>query len=178
MTKKIAIVFGAGGEVFDPANGEAVLTTRCKGIGLDVGASPYNYTDSQAIYEFLKDADWAGVVGDSFGADYAVDYARSLSPKKVDFIGGFQPSVYASNIETDDPDGIPYVVVPKNVIHARCFRDPLWIQTLGLGYATWKAEDKKATDLKVLEHYNAHPDDWGYTQNIMFADIQYFLEHP
>ena len=177
MTKKIAILYGLGGSMFDPANGEALLMTRCRGLGLDVGDSPYSYDAGQAVYDFLKDADWCGIIGDSFGADYGPQYAGNLSPKTVNFLGGFQPSMYANDVRIG-ADGVGEILVPRNVAHARVFRDPLWAQTGGLGWATWVAANDKATDLKVLAHYGAHPDDWGYTQNIMFADIQYFLEHP
>ena len=48
MIRKIAILFGLGGSMFDPAAGEVALVARCKAIGLDTGASPFGYADSQA----------------------------------------------------------------------------------------------------------------------------------
>ena len=174
MIRKIAILFGLGGSMFDPATGEVALVARCKAIGLDTGNSPFGYADSQGVYDHLKDADWRGIVGDSFGACFGPRYAGDLKPAKVDYIAGFQPSVYSSNIQTA-PDGTKYIPVPDNVVTAHVIRDPYWFDTGGLGYATWIADDPKKTRLLVTEHRGAHPDDWGYSQDLVFAEIKQLI---
>jgi len=166
MIRKIAIIWGLGGGFFDPSSGEVAMVARCKAIGLDIGASPYHYDDGQSIYEFLKTADWRGIVGDSFGACFGPDYAGDLAPTKVDFLGGFQPSVYSSNIKT---------LADGNVITAHVIRDPDWIDTAGLGYAKWIADNPKTTRLLETDHRGAHPDDWGYSQDLMFAEIKQLM---
>lgn len=166
MIRKVAVILGLGGGLFDPPSGEAQFVHRCKAIGLDTGASPFQYGDSQGVYDFLKTADWRSIVGDSFGADYGPQYAGELAPVPIDFLGGFQPSMYA----TDVRNGV--IMVPANVRTAHCIRDPVWLDTGGLGYATWTAADPKKTRLLVTEHRGAHPDDWGYSQDLMFAEIK------
>jgi hypothetical protein len=166
MIRKVAIIFGLGGSWLDPAGGEIYLAQRCKSIGIDVGASPFDYSDSQGVYNFLKDADWRGIIGDSFGADFGPQYAGNLAPTKVDYCAGFQPSVYATNTLNGT------IIVPANVVQAHCIRDPDWIDTAGLGFATWKAADPKATRLLITEHRGAHPDDTGYAQSLVFAEIK------
>ena len=169
MIRKIAIIYGLGGSIFDPASGEAILVQRCKAIGLDTGASPFGYADSQGVYDFLKDADWRAIVGDSFGADYGPQYAGTLAPRRIDYLAGFQPSMYATDIR----DGT--IMVPNNVAVAHCIRDPMWIDTAGLGYATWVADDPQVTRLLITEHRGPHPDDTGYAQNLVFAEIKQLI---
>ena len=166
MIRKIAIIFGLGGGWLDPRGGEVYLAERCKSIGLDVGSSPFNYADGQGVYDFLKDADWRAIVGDSFGADFGPQYAGTLAPRKVDFLAGFQPSMYASNIQNGT------ITVPANVVTAHCIRDPIWVDTGGLGFATWVAADPKVTRLLITEHRGAHPDDTGYAQDLIFGEIK------
>jgi len=166
MIRKVAIIFGLGGGWLDPRGGEVYLVQRCKAIGLDTGNSPFAYSDSQGVYDFLKDADWRAIVGDSFGADYGPQYAASLAPRKIDYIAGFQPSMYASDVR----NGV--ITVPANCVTAHCIRDPIWADTGGLGYASWIAADPKATRLLVTEHRGAHPDDTGYAQDLVFAEIK------
>ncbi len=175
MLRKIAIIFGLGGGWLDPRGGEVYLAERCKSIGLTVGG-PFSYTDGQGVYDFLKEADWRAIVGDSFGADFGPQYAGTLAPLKVDYLAGFQPSDYAANIQTD-ADGTKYIPVPANVLTAHCIRDPDWIDTGGLGYAAWKAVSKN-TRLLITEHRGAHPDDTGYAQDLVFSEIKSLIEKP
>jgi len=173
MIIKIAIVYGLGGILFDPPSGERQLTQRLKASGhkIDVGASPYDYTASQAIHEFLRGADWKGIIGDSFGADYAPGYARSLMPEKVDFLAGFQPSLYASDVVVNG-----LVMLPKNVVLAHCIYDPNWLDTGGLGAAQYDVPTGSPTKLLTTKHRGAHPDDWGTSQNMIFSQVMNLLE--
>lgn len=166
MIRKAAIIFGLGGGWLDPKGGEVYLAQRCKAIGIDVGPSPFNYADSQGVYDFLKVADWRAIIGDSFGADFGPQYAGNLAPAKIDFLAGFQPSMYATDIRNGT------ITVPANVVNAHCIRDSVWTDTGGLGYATWVAENPKATRLLITDQRGAHPDDTGYAQDLIFAQIK------
>ena len=168
MKRKLAIIFGLFGGWADPITGERLLTSRARTIpNLDLGASPYNWNDSQAIYDFLKDADWRGFIGDSLGASNPLEYLAVLP--KIDFAAGFQPSVYAS----DAHNGV--ITVPRCIKLAHCIRDPIWFDTGGLGYARWEAEDPKKTTLLTTEHRGAHPDDFGYSQDLIFNQLKGLL---
>src|ERR1700674_55297 len=171
MIRKMAVIEGLGFKWLDSSAGQVHMIDRLKAIGIDCGPSPFHYDDSQGVFDFLKIANWRGLLGDSFGACFAPDYARNLAPRQVDFVGGFQPSIYSTNIRTA-PDGTKFIPVPANVTTAHCIRDPDWIDTGGLGYATWTADSPKATRLLITEHRGAHPDDTGYTQDMMFNEIK------
>jgi hypothetical protein len=166
MTKKVAIIFGLGGQALDPAGGERYLATRLEAKGFTVGG-PYNDADSQAVFDFLndKDATFRAIVGDSLGADYAPLYAKELKPVVIDYIGGFQPSMYATDVRGGK------VTVPDNVKEARCIRNPNFVATGGLGFAKYVAENPKKTKLEETDLFVAHPDDWGVAQDLVFEDI-------
>jgi len=165
MIRKVAIVFGLGGGWLDPKDGEVTLLARLKTIGLTVPPAPFSYNDGQGVHDFLKTADWRGIIGDSFGACFGPQYAGSLAPARIDYLAGFQPSIYSTL-------GAGPIPVPANVKTAHCIRDPDWIDTGGLGYATWIAVDPKKTRLLVTEHRGAHPDDTGYAQDLVFAEVK------
>ena len=160
--RKLAIVYGLGGGWLDPRGGENYLLQRCKAAGFTVPAQPFDYMDSQGILDFLKSADWRGLIGDSAGASYAGQYAQSIAPLKLDYLAGFQPSIWMG-LGSD-------ISIPANVVYAHVIRDPDWIDTQGLGYAQWIAS--KPTTLIVTEHRGAHPDDYGPMQDLIFAEVK------
>lgn len=162
MIRKMAVVFGLGGGWLDPKGGEVYLLERYKSIGLVVPAAPFDYADSTGIYDFLKDADWRGLTGDSAGASFAGQYANSLAPTKLDYLAGFQPSADMGLGAT--------ITIPNNVVYAHCVRDPYWIDTAGLGWATWVVS--KPTILIETDHRGAHPDDYGVMQDLIFAEVK------
>ena len=162
MIRKLAIVYGLGGGWLDPRGGEDTLRQRCAAVGFTVPPMPFDYTDSQGIYNFLHDADWRGLIGDSAGASYAGRYAQSIAPTKLDYLAGFQPSIWMG-LWSD-------ISIPPNVIYAHVVRDPDWIDTQGLGYAQWIVS--KPTTLVVTEHRGAHPDDYGPMQDLIFAEVK------
>lgn len=165
MKKRIAVVYGAGGVIFDPPAGERHMVTRLKAIGVDVGDSPYGYTNSLAIHNFLMGADWRGLIGDSFGATFIGTYASGLP--QLDYAAGFQPSVYATIVREGNK-----IYLPSNIKYAHDIRDPWWIDTAGLGYAEWVATDPKKTTVLTTEHRGAHPDDWGVSQDLIFDEVK------
>ena len=160
MIRKIAILFGLGGSMFDPAGGEVALVARCKAIGL-IRCRPFGYADSQGIYDFLKDADWRAIVGDSFGADFEVNDFGHLP---IDYCRVSSHRCTPTTCERQ-------ITLPSNIT-AHCIRDPEWIDTDGLGYANWVAADPKKTRLLTTEHRGAHPDDTGYAQDLVFAEVK------
>jgi hypothetical protein len=160
--KKLAIVYGLGGGWLDPKGGEDTLDARCKAVGFVVPAAPFSYTDSEGIYQFLKDADWRGLIGDSAGASFAGQYAQSLAPTKLNYLAGFQPS---ADMGLGDS-----ISIPNNVVYAHVVRDPDWFDTAGLGYAKWVVT--KPTVLIETDHRGAHPDDYGTMQDLIFADVK------
>jgi hypothetical protein len=163
VIRKMAVIFGLGGGWLDPQGGEVYLLQRYKSIGLIVPSAPFNYAESQSVFNFLKDADWRGSTGDSFGADYEVNDFGDLP---IDYVAGFQPSMYA----TDVRNGV--ITLPTNIKYGHCVRDPVWVDTGGLGYAQWVAADPKKTRILTTEHRGAHPDDTGYAQDLIFAEVK------
>lgn len=162
MIRKLAIVYGLGGGWLDPPGGEATMLQRCKAAGFTVPAVPFDYTNSQGIHDWLADGDWRGLIGDSAGASFAGEYAQSLASTKLDYLAGFQPSIWM---------GLGSIIhIPPNVVYAHCIRDPIWIQTGGLGYAEWVVQ--KPTTLITTEHEGAHPDDFGPMQDLIFAEVK------
>jgi hypothetical protein len=162
MSAFAAIIYGLGGGWLDPAGGETQLVARFKAIGIETGNSPYNYYDSQPIYDFLSPhvGHFRIIIGDSLGACNAPGYAGMF--KSIDYIAGFQPSWYGAHIP-----------VPAVVKRAHCIYDPYWIDTGGLGAYEWEvAPGNKTTKLLVTAHRGAHPDDYGYSQDIVFNEVK------
>lgn len=163
MIRKMAVIYGLGNGWLDPLYGERSLLERYKNIGLVVTEDPFSWNDSQGIYNFLKNADWRGATGDSFGADYEVNYFGELP---IDYCAGFQPSMYADDVR----NGV--ITLPDNIKYAHCIRDPDWLDTGGLGYAQWVAADPKKTEVVTTEHRGAHPDDCGPMQDLIFEEVK------
>lgn len=157
---KVAVIFGMGGAALDPTYGERYLNERLEAKGFTTHPV-FDWTDRQGVYAWLKSADWRAIVGDSMGASWGPVYAGDLYPTEVDYVAGFQPSVYAMPVST----------IPPNVRFARCIRDPNWLDTFGLGHATWVAQDSKHTTLCTTEIRAAHPDDYGEAQDLVFNEI-------
>jgi hypothetical protein len=162
MIRKLAIIYGLGGGWLDPRGGEDYLLSRCKAAGFYVPAIPFDYANSQGILNWLKDADWRGLIGDSAGATFAGQYAQSIAPLKLDYLAGFQPSADMGIGST--------ISIPTNVVYAHVIRDPDWIDTAGLGWATWVVS--KPTMLVETDHRGAHPDDFGAMQDLIFAEVK------
>lgn len=167
MIRKMAVVYGLGGALFDPANGEVAIIPRYKAMGLIVPDVPFSYTNSQGIHDFLKDADWRGTTADSFGADYQVNDFPNL---EIDYAAGFAPSMWADDIRWDGLT--PLVTVPANFKFAHCIYDPIWLQTAGLSFACYAAADPKTTMVVNTQHEALHPDDYGYAQDLIVDEVK------
>lgn len=163
MEHKLAIVYGLGGGWLDPKGGENYLLSRCRAVGFTVPATPFAYTDTKGIYDFLEGwCEWRGLIGDSAGATFAGQYAQSLGSTKLDYLAGFQPSA--------DMGIGSSITIPTNVVYAHCVRDPDWIDTGGLGWAKWITS--KPTVFIETDHRGAHPDDYGTMQDLIFAEVK------
>jgi hypothetical protein len=164
MIRKMAVTYGLGGAFFDPINGEVAIIPRYRALGLICPDVPFSYTDSQGQYDFLRDADWRGSTADSFGADYQ---SNNFTGLQIDYVAGFQPSVWANNVGPDDT-----IVIPSNIKFAHCIRNPVWAQTFGLGYAKYVAQDSTLTKIAETDVQAMHPGDFGYGQDLIVAEVK------
>lgn len=167
-------MFGQFGAAADPLS---LPQFRTRLANANIGTILVQHTDSQQVYNFLKDFDgFRGIAGASLGAMSSVVCAGYLSPMAVHFVGGFQPSDWDPsghevNIQ-DGPDLITRAItVPTNVREALCFRNPIVGATGGLGHATYVAADPHKTKLTVINRLDAHPGDFGEAADIMFNKI-------
>lgn len=166
--KILCVVYGWGGSIFDPADGEVEMLALGKAAGFIVPDTPFQYDDANGIANFLSQgAAFRALVGDSFGADYEANYADSVHRLKIDIGVGFQPSMYANDVR----NGV--ITIPTNIKLAHCFRNPVWIETLGLGYARYVAADPKMTVVMETDIQAPHPDDDGIAQQLAFAQIKH-----
>ena len=66
-----------------------------------------------------------------------------------------------------------HVPVTPNVGEAHCIYNPAVLETGGLGAYKWElAPGNHTTRLLITEHHAPHPDDWGWSQDVIFADIK------
>lgn len=163
---KIVLAGGLGYPYTETQAGLPTLKTRFESIGCAVIIVPH--TGSQASYDFLKGyTSFKAIIGDSLGAGAAAKFAEDLDVE-VDFVGGFQPSNYDPLAKYDPVTKLYYIQIPRNVKFAHCFRNPNWLETGGLGNATYERVPGDTQPCLVTLHNGTHPDDWGYTQDIMF----------
>ena len=124
------ISYGLGGQVLDPAGGEVLLTQKIKALGVNVGSSPYLYSDVQTICDEILTTPEGSVIivgGDSLGANNAPYIATAIRAQRgVDYLFGFQPSVWGYHSE-----------IPPSVVTALCIYNPNWVETFGLGDYPW-----------------------------------------
>ena len=133
MKQAFAFVsYGMGGAALDPAGGEVALVAKIKALGVDVGASPYLYTDTQTIADAILATPAGSVIilgGDSLGANNAPFIATSIRTKRgIDYLFGFQPSLWGL-----------HSTVPKSVVECLCIYNSNWLETFGLGDYPWRA---------------------------------------
>lgn len=164
------VSYGMGGAALDPAAGEAYLVRRLKAIGVETMDSPYQWSDTQKIYDAMMkipaDAKHAGG-GDSLGANEAPAIAGYLSKLKIDYLFGFQRSIW----------GGEQCGVPKNVVTATSIYNPGLlgaIVTVGMGSDPWTlAPGNTTTRLENIPISAPHPDDFGIAQDIVFNRLRH-----
>ncbi len=167
---RIALMGGLGYPATETTWGMPTLKNRLEAIGAHVLL--VSWKERQQVYDFLRGfKGFRAICGDSLGAGSAAQYAMDLDGDNeaghmVDFVGGFQPSLYDSRTHNG------YIMVAGNVYRAHCIYDPVWIDTFGLGYAQYTITPNSATKLLVTQHRGAHPDDWGYSQDIIFNELK------
>ena len=173
MGAKIVLAGGLGYPYTETQAGLPTFKTRLEGIGCEVIIVPH--TGSQASYDFLKGfVGFKGIFGDSLGAGAANAFAENQGVE-IDFVGGFQPSNYDPLCKYDPVAKLYCIQVPRNVKFAHCFRNPNWFETGGLGNATYERVPGDKQPCLVTLHNGVHPDDWGYTQDIMFNQVKGML---
>lgn len=182
MKPRVAFMFGQFGAVADPQN-----FPRCRDRVAEFAETILvEHTDSQKVYDFLHGyAGPTALIGASLGAMSVVICAGYLSPQKIDFVGGFQPSDW-------DPSGHPIeikedndvitrcAIVPHNVRFAVCFRNPIAAQTLALGHATYlPAQGNTYTHVEVIKREDIHPGDFDPAQSEMIEKLKAAIAaHP
>lgn len=174
MTARIALIGGQGWPVTETMAGLPTLQQRLK--AKDVDARTFAHDARQPIHDFLNGyAGFRGLIGDSLGAGAAAFYAGDQHGA-IDFAGGFQPSAW--DPIGQGPIGNRFILVPKNVVVAHCIWDPVFADTGGLGNAHYVLPEGSATRLTTTEHRGAHPDDWGYSQDLMFNHVMQCIGDP
>jgi hypothetical protein len=167
---RIALIGGMGWPATETQAGLPTLAKRLQELGVTV--QTFAHDNRQGISSFLAGATgFRGLVGDSLGAGAAALYAADLK-SPVDFVGGFQPSAW--DPIGQGPISARTITVASNVKVAHCIWDPLFVETGGLGNAHYVIHPG-ATILTTTEHHGAHPDDWGYSQDLMVNHIAQLL---
>lgn len=167
MKARIALIGGLGWPATETVAGLPTLARRLQTRGVEV--QTFAHDARQAIHDWLNDFDgFRGLIGDSLGAGASALYAGDLHGD-VNFVGGFQPSAWdpIGQGPTDNRE----IVVAKNVEVAHCIWDPVFADTAGLGNAHYIITPGATTKLTLTEHRGAHPDDWGYSQDLMFSHV-------
>ncbi len=170
---RIALIGGQGYPLTETAAGLPALKSKLNAHGVDTGEGPFPHTARQQIRDWLHGfKGFRGLIGDSLGAGASALYAGDLDGY-VDFVGGFQPSAWDPIAQGPMTNRV--VVVARNVRVAHCIWDPAFIETGGLGNAHYVLSPGATTKLTLTEHHGAHPDDWGYSQDLMFNHVMQLI---
>lgn len=165
MSVRVVLIGGQGYPVTETLGGLPRLKERFEALGFAVQI--FEHFQRQQIHDWVVSfSGRLAFIGDSLGAMRAAIYPGDLHQRAVDFAGGFQPSDW-------DPAGqgevfSRSVTVAPNVRVAHCIYNPVWIETGGLGAAHYVVPPGSKTILTTTVHYGPHPDDWGYSQDLMF----------
>lgn len=165
MSARVALMGGMGYPLTETQAGMPTLKTRLETLA-HIEVLLVNWAERQQVYNFLHGFDgFRALAGDSLGAGSAAQYAGDLKGD-VQFVAGFQPSLYDSRAVHG------YITVAANVTRATCIYDPRWIDTMGLGNAQYIVAHGAKTKLMTIQHHGAHPDDWGWSQNVVFEQLK------
>jgi hypothetical protein len=167
---RIALIGGQGWPLTETQAGLPTLAKRLEQLGVTV--KTFSHANRLGINSFLDQAaGFVGLIGDSLGAGAAALYAGDIK-RPVDFVGGFQPSAW--DPIGQGPVSARRITVAPNVKVAHCIWDPVFVETAGLGNAHYVVHPGK-TALTTTEHHGAHPDDWGYAQDLMVNHVSQLL---
>jgi hypothetical protein len=165
---RIALIGGMWWPVTETNAGLPTFQARLRANGAEV--QTYSHSARQQIRDWLYGyKGFRALCGDSLGAGASALYAGDLTDGLVQFAGGFQPSDWDPIAQ--GPLNNKEVVVSKNVVIAHCIWDPVFIDTVGLGNAHYVVAPGAKTVVMNTEHRGAHPDDWGWSQDLMLAHI-------
>ena len=163
-------MYGMGGSVTDPGAHTFTEMLRSAIPGIDLGRSPYRDYDVQEIaMDFDRSAPNAVriCVGSSLGANNCPVVA-SRTGVLIHGIFGFQASSYGAD-----------VAIPRNVLFAHLFRNPLWPMTIGLGTGMWhEAEGNSRTSLVITSEYAMHPGETPRAMGTFLAEIKRIAAKP
>jgi hypothetical protein len=163
---RAAVIYGQFGVAADPIN---LPTFRNRLAAAGIETTLVEHYDRQKVYDFFRGYEGKrGIFGSSLGAGASPLYAGDQKPHPVDIVGGFQPSDWDPIMHLDPVTKLKTVIVPSNVKHAICFRNPVFAITGGLGHAIYKAEEPSKTMLEIKEREDVHPGDFGPAQDYMF----------
>lgn len=165
---RVVLFYGLGGSAIEWwANGERLLQKRFQEKGCD--CLLLNWNQRQEAYNYMHGyAGKKAYLGDSLGAGSAAQYPGDIGIP-VDYAGGFQPS------DDDDRAHDKEITVARNILFAHAIHDPVWLDTMGLGQAQYLKADGAKTVVLNTEHRNAHPDDWGVSQDLLFNEAMRHL---
>lgn len=167
MKARMALMGGMGFPVTETPWGMPQLKTRLETLGIEVLL--VSWSARQEVYNFMNGFDgWKGFAGDSLGAGSAGQYPGDLKVP-TNYAAGFQPS----NYDARSQNGIQ--TIAARIARAHCIYDSHWIDTFGLGNSQWRVAHGSETKLLLTDHQGAHPDDWGYSQDIVFNEIKGLL---
>jgi len=135
MSKGLFIaIYGLGGNMLDPAGGEATINAKAAARGLTVHSQPYAYTDTQAMvdeinaYRKAEPGKPLFIAGDSCGAN-VIPYIIAKTPNATyDLAAMIQASMYCNN----SPEGGQYPLIKKNCSRALVYYSSFAL-TGGLG---------------------------------------------
>ena len=164
INARVCLMGGMGYPVTESPWGLPQLKSRLEAIGVQVLLT--GWADRQSCDDFLKGfTGFKALGGDSLGAGSAAQYAGDIDGP-INFVAGFQPSM-------DDQRAVKgLITVPPNVVRAHCIYDPVWIDTLGLGQASYVIPEGSKTVLLQTQMRGMHPFDWGIPQDIIFNEIK------
>lgn len=174
MKARMVLMGGLGYPATETTWGMPTFKTRLAALGIEILL--ISWKARQQCYDYLHGfKGWRGLAGDSLGAGSAAEFAGDLDSDNtaghlIDYVAGFQPSLYDSRAHNG------YITVAGNCLKSHCIYDPEWIDTFGLGAAQYTITPNSATKLLVTQHRGAHPDDWGYSQDLIFNEIKSLLE--
>jgi acetyl esterase/lipase len=162
------------------------ISQRAAAVGLIGQIEPYDYTNAQAIVDWIKTLP-QGVqiflIGDSCGANILAWIAAEVAPRKLAGIFPVQASVYCnSNCPPIGANVENASIVFSDWVHTGglgVFQPPLLVPpTLAEGEdlydGKWRVGNNGKTKVRYLYVPAAHPDDndVSYVQNPIFACIK------
>lgn len=166
---RIVLMGGLGYPVTETAAGMPALKARFDALGAETLLT--SWKDRQSVFNFMNG--FGGLrlyFGDSLGAGSAAQYPGDVKGE-VDYAGGFQPSDHDARASWDHK-----ITVAANCKRAHAIYDPVWVDTLGSGHSTYTGAHGAKTIVLNTEHRGMHPNDWGWSQTLLFNEALELLK--